>query len=299
MSIPAVPGGNPPANPGVRCKAKPRDYKDGEEFSPYINHFERVARANGWNDATKLVQLETVLKGKAQKDFESFIEEAPDITWAAMIEKLESELVPSIQKSLDAFAQLRMEGKSPREFYASLVRLSKRAHGNMTADARHIIVKAQMLQALPKRLRHDAGKQEYLSDLGKDDLLTLLTRIYDAEMKEESEDQPYEPMICKVQGADYRSTETRVKDLEKENSQLKQDVVEIKNMMKELLNQGKEGRQQSNGPRRGTPSLDDLTCFKCQGKGHFARNCNNPRRCSYCRKEGHSYTYCLQRQKNL
>ena len=24
MSIPAVPGGNPPANPGVRCKAKPR-----------------------------------------------------------------------------------------------------------------------------------------------------------------------------------------------------------------------------------------------------------------------------------
>ena len=60
MSIPAVPGGNQPANPGVRCKAKPRDYIDGEEFSPYINHFERVARANGWNDVTKLVQLETV-----------------------------------------------------------------------------------------------------------------------------------------------------------------------------------------------------------------------------------------------
>ena len=57
----------------VRCKTRPRDYKDGEEFSPYINHFERVAAANGWADATKLVQLETLLKGKAQRDFEAFI----------------------------------------------------------------------------------------------------------------------------------------------------------------------------------------------------------------------------------
>ena len=85
-----MPGEEPAAEPAaVRCKAKPRDYKDGEEFSPYINHFERVATANGygWNDATKLVQLETLLKGKAQLDFEAFIEETPDITWAQMLIK--------------------------------------------------------------------------------------------------------------------------------------------------------------------------------------------------------------------
>ena len=105
--------------PVVRCKAKPREYKDEEEFGPYINHFEMVATANGWADATKLVQLETLLKGKAQRNFEAFIEESPEITWNEMIRKLKSELTTSVQKSLDEFAQLRMVDKSPREFYAS------------------------------------------------------------------------------------------------------------------------------------------------------------------------------------
>ena len=64
-----------------RVKAKPREYKDGDDFSQYLNHFDRVAAANKWSDATKLVQLETLLKGKAQREFEAFIEEDPDIKW--------------------------------------------------------------------------------------------------------------------------------------------------------------------------------------------------------------------------
>ena len=311
---PEHPGPAQPQGNNVRVKARPREYRDGEEFTPYINHFERVATANGWNNATKLVQLETVLKGKAQRDFEAFIEENPGIEWTEMLEKLKAELVPSIQKSLDAFSQLRMDGQSPKEFYASLVRLSKLAHGTMNAEARHIIVRAQMLQALPKKLRHDAGKQEYLSDLNKEELLTLLTRIYDAEMKEETDDKSYEPVICKVQSQGYRSTESRVQDLEKENQQLKQDVGEIKDMMKQLLNKEKAGGNRSDndyfpnrGPRQPNnwgqrrqqySSSRDITCFKCQNKGHLARECNNPRKCSYCNIEGHSYSYCPQRPKN-
>ena len=100
----------------VRCKAKPREFKDGEEFGPYVNHFERVATANQWTNETKLVQLETVLKGKAQREFEVFIEEEPGITWEQMLEKLKAELIPSVQKSLDEFAQLQLEDRSPKEF---------------------------------------------------------------------------------------------------------------------------------------------------------------------------------------
>jgi rubrerythrin len=294
-----------------RHKARPREYRDGEEFGTYINHFERVATANGWPDATKLVQLETVLKGKAQRDFEAFIEESPEITWGQMIVQLKDELIPSVQKSLDAFAQLRMDGISPKELYASLVRLSKLSHGEMNAESRHIIVRAQMLQALPKKLRHDAGKQEYLSGLDKENLLKLLTRIYDAEMKEEAENQSYEPMINRVQGEVYRSTESRMQDLEKENSKLKEDIGEVKDMVKEILKQGKstdkgyqsqsygQGLQsQSYGQRRGPPSMENVRCYRCQQNGHYARNCDKPQVCSYCKKEGHSYMNCTQNPKN-
>ena len=165
----------------VRCKARPREYKDGEDFGLYLNHFNRVAAANQWNDEVKLVQLETTLRGKAQREFEVFIEESPNITWPEITEKLKKELVPSTQKSLDVFGQMRLDGRSPKEFYAVLVRQSKVAHGDMHDDARHIVVRAQMLMVLPKKLRVDASKQKDLTGLENDAFLEVLTRVYDAD----------------------------------------------------------------------------------------------------------------------
>ena len=320
MAPPEEPA-NPPAAQAVRHKARPREYRDGEHFGTYINHFNRVAAANGWSGPTKLVQLETVLKGKAQREFEMFIEETPEITWDQMITKLKAELIPSIQKSLDEFAQLRMDDKSPKELYASLVRLSKLAHGEMDEEARHIIVRAQMLQALPKKLRHDAGKQEYLSGLDKESLLTLLTRIYDAEMKEDCETASYEPLINKVQHTVFKSTDARISELENENAKLKNDIGEVKDMLKELLKQkpnysNYQGRafnqrqpnsnnsrpsyQGRNFGQRQSTSMDasNTQCFRYQKYGHYARDCDGPRVCSYCKKEGHSYADCLQKTKN-
>ena len=81
-----------PPEAGVKCKARPRDYKDGEDFGLYLNHFNRVATANQWSDAVKLVQLETTLRGKAQREFEVFMEESPNSTWKDITEKLKVEL---------------------------------------------------------------------------------------------------------------------------------------------------------------------------------------------------------------
>ena len=209
---------------------------------------------------------------------------------------------PSVQKSLDEFAQLRMENNSQREFYASLVRISKVAHGDMEAASRHIIVRAQMLQSLPRKLRNDAGKQQYLSGLDKENLLTLLSRVYDAEMKEEVEQKSYEP-VCRVQGEMYKSTESRVRDLETENTKLKEDVNEIKGMVKELLKQGTQSnsgdRPRTYNQRRGPPPpLDTVRCYRCQEMGHYARDCSKPQVCSLCKKGGHSYASCPQNPKN-
>ena len=63
-------------------KAVPRTYRDGESFELYINHFNRIATANEWEeDATKIAHLETKLTGKALRQFEVFIEQEPKITY--------------------------------------------------------------------------------------------------------------------------------------------------------------------------------------------------------------------------
>lgn len=287
-----------------RCKAKPRDYKDGENFNQYLNHFERVANANGWSDEIKLVQLETVLKGKAQREFEVFIEETPEISWDEMVESLKMELVPSVQKSIDEFSQLKMGDMSPREFYAALVRSSKLAHGNIQEEARHIIVRSQLLQAIPKKLRTDAGKQNYLSDLGKEELLEILTRIYDAELGDEAAADTYEPLIGQVRPQFRGDNNSRLAMLEKENEKLKSDVSEIKSMMENLCKTMKSGDSQGATGRppvreRNQNNWSNVTCYKCQQTGHIARSCRNQRVCPNCKESGHGFMSCPLHQKNL
>lgn len=287
-----------PPVPAVKCKARPRDYKEGEDFTLYLNHFNRVATANQWSDEIKLVQLETTLRGKAQREFEVFIEESPEITWKDITDKLKIELEPSTQKSLDVFGQMRLEGRSPKEFYASLVRQSKVAHGEMNEDARHIVVRAQMLMVLPKKLRMDASKQKDLAGLGKNDFLDLLTRIYDAEIKEEVEDQHYEPMVCQITSGKAGSIEDRIRKLEDESSDRGKDMTELKALVKDLcvgLKQGKEYQ------RRGQSSggIVGVTCYRCLEKGHFARECKNEKVCWKCAAKGHTYSECPQNPKNM
>ena len=101
----------------MASKAIPRVYSEGENFELYINHFNRISVANGWNDATKLAYLETKLTGRAQREFEVFIEEDPRIDFDDIADKLIEELVPSPQKALELFTQMRLEDKSPKEFY--------------------------------------------------------------------------------------------------------------------------------------------------------------------------------------
>ena len=274
-------------------KAVPRTYRDGESFELYINHFNRIATANEWEeDATKIAHLETKLTGKALRQFEVFIEQEPKITYEDMADKLIEELGPSTQKSLERFSQMRLGDQSPKEFYGALVTQSKLAHGEMGPDARHLIVKTQFLQALPGKLKRDAAKQGYLADLDQEGLLELVTRIYDAEMRDEADE--YEPQISNVQAVDVRplSVEQRLRDLEASDKALGKDLSEMMKMMKEMC-----GKMQSPsvgaayGGRPARPS-GPLTCYRCLKERHMMRDCPNPVVCSKCREEGHMRAKC-------
>ena len=292
----AVNGTNIP--PKVMIKAVPRAYVDGENFELYINHFRRIARANEWSDEGKLAYLETKLSGKAQSQFDVFIEEEPGIVFEEMVEKLIEEMVPSSQKALEAFTAMRLEDRSPKEFYGALVRQSKLAHGEMNANGRHIVVRTQMLQILPKKLRQDAAKQGYLADMDKEDFLKVLTRVYDAELREEMDEvvKPYEPTIAFAQKSST-SVPERLEKLEKKYSQHEKDMSDLMGMVKSLCTNMQGGPVRSFGREGGGKQMRDQAgksgnCFKCLEPGHFARECTNKVKCNKCLSEGHVRAAC-------
>jgi hypothetical protein len=272
--------------PKVAIKAVPRAYVVGENFELYINHFNRIALANEWPPQAKLAYLETKLSGRAQREFEVFIEEESEISFDDMVKKLIEELVPSSQKALESFTAMRLDDKSPKEFYGALVRQSKLAHGEMDANGRHIVVRTQMLQVLPQRLRQDAAKQGYLADMNKDGFLTILTRVYDAEMRDEVENASYEPTVAYMQKSSA-TVQDRLESLEKKESQREKDMSELMGMVRNLGkgvpgDQGKSSwRGSGSNQMRGQPGKA-VTCFKCLGEGHFARECTNKVKCTKC-----------------
>ena len=274
-------------------KAVPRSYRDGENFELYVNHFNRIATANEWEEGAKMAYLETKLTGKAQRQFEVFIEEEPEISYEDITEKLIEELAQSPQRALDEFTGMRLEDKSPKELYGALVRQSKLAHGEMNEHGRHIIVRTQMLQVLPKKLKTDAAHQGYLADMNKDDFLELITRVYDAEMRDDREATYYEPTVSQVQ---RDNVESRVRKLEEKEEQRGKKMDEMMGMLKDIslgLQGSRGGGRFSAGKEvnRGGSS-DKMTCYRCLKEGHYARDCPNGVTCTKCREEGHVRAKC-------
>ena len=283
--------------PKVQIKAVPRVYVEGENFELYVNHFNRIATANEWTEQAKLAYLETKLTGRAQREFDVFIEEDPQISFDDITDKLIEELVPSSQKALESFTAMRLEEKSPKEFYGALVRQSKLAHGDMDANGRHIVVRTQMLQVLPHKLRRDAAKQGYLSDMDKDAFLNVLTRVYDAEMREEVEGAAYEPIVAHVQQR-VSTVQERLDKLEKRDSQREKDMSQLMGMVNDLCKRSVGGQARNNSWREngangvGVQPRKTVTCYRCLEEGHYARECKNKVKCTKCLEEGHVRASC-------
>ena len=116
---PEFSGGLGTAHPtrATRPVVTPDAYTGDSSWTDWANHFEAVAKVNGWDDSIKLNWLPVRLTGKAQT------------AW----KRLSDETKGDFQAAMDALRN-RFEPNSKRERYAAEFRLRKRKNGEQWGD---------------------------------------------------------------------------------------------------------------------------------------------------------------------
>ena len=85
-----------------------------------------------------------------------------------------------------------------------------------------------------------------------------------------------------IQEAINRPIATQAKEIEKRLQMLEKNLEEIRKTIKppelpRAVGGNRETTNKNEGRRTRSPTPEDIQCFRCQGRGHMARECPNPR----------------------
>ena len=97
----------------------PKEYDGTTPWRDYLSHFEKVARANHWRDATKAEQLSHHLVGVADAVLGD-IEETGEMSYQEMLDRLEATFGPKSDDAVALGVELRQRKLQPGETLHSL-----------------------------------------------------------------------------------------------------------------------------------------------------------------------------------
>ena len=253
----------------TRPVVTPDAYTGDSSWTDWADHFEAVAKVNGWDDSIKLNWLPVRLTGKAQT------------AW----KRLSDEAKGDFQAAMDALRN-RFEPSSKRERYAAEFRLRKRKKGEQWGDF------ADQLRCLADKafptLSEDAKEvltlDRYLGELS-DANIALAVRQQRPETLEEA-------VSCTLEVESYalmrKEEPTRVSAVQAEepengydvcNVRVQPGVVQLLDSITKRLEKLENERKTDQLPSgKGTTKKEEqekkeLLCYRCGKAGHFARGC--------------------------
>ena len=264
-------GGPETAHPtrATRSVVTPNAYTGDSSWTNWVDHFEAVAKMNGWDDSIKLNWLPVRLTGKAQT------------AW----KRLSDEAKGDFQAAMDALRN-RFESSSKRERYAAEFRLRKWKKGEQWGDF------ADQLRCLADKafptLSEDAKEvltlDRFLGDLS-DANIAIAVRQQRPETLEEA-------VSCTREMESYalmrKEEPTRVSAVQAEepengydvcNVRVQPGVVQLLDSITKRLEKLENERKTDQLPSgKGTTKKEEqekkeLLCYRCGKTGHFARGC--------------------------
>nr|GLL37607.1 putative retrotransposon polyprotein [Ipomoea trifida] len=198
-------------------------------------------------------------------------QDEPIETWGELKREMRRKFVPSnfYRDMRRKLQELKQGSKSVREFYKEMERLKARA--NIQEDDETTI--ARILEGFNRDIRRELRNQEF-DDVDK--LLRVVSKVEDALRSERGSKPSVSSQWDQPRRATNNSYQSRT---QKEYSRPSHTQEEKKNNQREK-EKFQEGSKQK---------VSTVTCYRCQGRGHYARECPNTKKILTTGKDEREY----------
>ena len=243
--------------------------EDKAHWDDWIDHFEKVAVVNNWDDATKKKWLPARLTGRAATVYRRLPDATKDDlaeTKAALLERFE----PASKKELYR-AELQTRKKQRKEGWATygedLLRLAEKAYPDLPSEAQERLALNQYLTQL------DSPQVAFGVRQKNPETITAAVRLT---LELESYLPPPATSITNPQAIAQLETCEESKTTDCEITAAISTTARVQDPLQKILqrlDQLELDVRVARAERRSTRPRSPITCFRCQQLGHIARNC--------------------------
>ena len=266
----------------------PAPFNGGEGATRFFKRFECACDINKWEtDADRALHV-LPLFGDSVFDYAATLSADDRKSYTklkkAIIKQYDSAILTT--SVAEQFSQrTKKEGESLTDLMMALKNLAEKAYAELPEETRERLVRDQFIKSLPSEIHRHVLLQ---SDLDSSD--SLLAEALKAEEVFRSSSQGESATIAAIASP--------LDSVTKMLATLAEKVEKL-----EAGEQATVARVQNSRPQFGRrPMQFRGVCYKCNQRGHMARDCSNKGSgsiCGHCRNPGHSERDCAIRDKRI